>query len=222
MALPACTLYRPRQPRSTPLYRLVEAVYGEVRDEWEERFEGRYGCWRASTGKAVGSYLDCGILDNGFAQVGCGACGADQLVAFSCKGRGVCPSGAAKRAGARTAAAMLRRRGSLIAGPPRRSSPWRGPEEAGPAGLPGLPPPRAAGAILPFMAPRHPAVTLVTPATNLPEASRTSTRGAVPSDHERKFLSLHHDCLFQRGTWNPTREEPSGTPPLCGAGSVEP
>ena len=60
-------------------------------------------------------------------------------------------------------------------------------------GLPGLPPPRSAGAILPSLGPRHPAVTLVTPANNLPEAARTSTRGSVPSDHERKFLSL---CCF--------------------------
>ena len=50
----------------------------------------------------------------------------------------------------------------MIAGPPRRSSPWRGQEEAGPAGLPGMPPPRSAGAILPSMGPRHPAVTKAT------------------------------------------------------------
>lgn len=47
---------------------------------------------------AVGAYLDCGILDNGFARVRCSACQAEFLIAFSCKGRGLCPSCAAKRA----------------------------------------------------------------------------------------------------------------------------
>ena len=76
MALPTCAVYRPRRPRSTPLYRLVEAVYDYVRDEWAERFEGRYGFWRPLLDKAVSSYLDCGILDNGFARVRCGGCAA--------------------------------------------------------------------------------------------------------------------------------------------------
>jgi hypothetical protein len=82
------------------LYRLVRAHVADVHDEWEERFEGRYGFWRGSTDKAVGAYLDCGILENGFARVRCGACRAEFLVAFSCKGRGLCPSCAAKRAAA--------------------------------------------------------------------------------------------------------------------------
>ena len=37
-------------------------------------------------------YLDCGILAHGFARARCGQCGHDFLIAFSCKGRGVCPS----------------------------------------------------------------------------------------------------------------------------------
>jgi hypothetical protein len=77
-----------------------------VRDDWEERYEGRYGFWRSSADKAVGGYLDCGILENGFARVRCGTCRAEFLVAFSCKGRGLCPSCAAKRAAA--LAAFLR------------------------------------------------------------------------------------------------------------------
>jgi len=88
------------------LYRLVEALYGEVREQWEERYEGRYGFWRGVTDKAAAAYLDCGILDNGFARVRCGACRAEFLVTFSCKGRGLPPSCAAKRAAA--LAAFLR------------------------------------------------------------------------------------------------------------------
>jgi DNA-directed RNA polymerase subunit RPC12/RpoP len=37
-------------------------------------------------------YLDCGILARGFARARCGQCGHDFLIAFSCKGRAVCPS----------------------------------------------------------------------------------------------------------------------------------
>ena len=43
------------------------------------------------------AYLDCGILARGFARVRCGQCGHDFLIAFSCKGRGVCPSCNARR-----------------------------------------------------------------------------------------------------------------------------
>lgn len=106
MAASPCALYRPRVPPATPLYRLVEALYGEVREQWEERYEGCYGFWRDVTDKAVAAYLDCGILDTGFARVPCGTCRAEFLVAFSCKGRGLCPSCAAKRASA--LAALLR------------------------------------------------------------------------------------------------------------------
>jgi len=37
-------------------------------------------------------YLQCGILANGFARARCAGCGYDFLIAFSCKGRGVCSS----------------------------------------------------------------------------------------------------------------------------------
>lgn len=37
-------------------------------------------------------YLACGILAHGSARARCGECGHDFLIAFSCKGRAVCPS----------------------------------------------------------------------------------------------------------------------------------
>jgi hypothetical protein len=43
-------------------------------------------------------YLECGVLAHGFARVRCASCEDELLVAFSCKGRGVCPSCNAKRA----------------------------------------------------------------------------------------------------------------------------
>jgi hypothetical protein len=43
------------------------------------------------------AYLRCGILAHGFAHIRCDDCAAERLVAFSCKGRGVCPSCNARR-----------------------------------------------------------------------------------------------------------------------------
>ena len=43
-------------------------------------------------------YLECGVLAHGFARVLCESCKDELLGAFSCKGRGVCPSCNAKRA----------------------------------------------------------------------------------------------------------------------------
>jgi hypothetical protein len=50
--------------------------------------------------------LKCGILAHGFARARCSSCGYDFLVAFSCKGRGPCPSCNAKRM-AETAAHLV-------------------------------------------------------------------------------------------------------------------
>lgn len=43
------------------------------------------------------AYLQCGIHAHGFLRARCSACGAQLLVAFSCKRRGVCPSCNARR-----------------------------------------------------------------------------------------------------------------------------
>jgi Transposase zinc-binding domain len=43
------------------------------------------------------AFLDCGILAHGFLRLHCGGCKQDQLLAFSCKRRGFCPSCGAKR-----------------------------------------------------------------------------------------------------------------------------
>jgi hypothetical protein len=42
-------------------------------------------------------FLRCGSLAGGFARFQCGTCGLDRLVAFSCKGRGFCPSCGGRR-----------------------------------------------------------------------------------------------------------------------------
>ena len=47
--------------------------------------------------KELFSYLDCGVLAYGFMRLKCGDCRSEQLVAFSCKKRGFCPSCGGKR-----------------------------------------------------------------------------------------------------------------------------
>ena len=51
-------------------------------------------------------YLECGNLAHGFARASCEKCGQDNLVAYSCKGRGVCP-GCNTRRMVETAAYMV-------------------------------------------------------------------------------------------------------------------
>ena len=54
---------------ATPLYRLFDSLYDEVRGQWEERFEQQYGFWRGFVDEQVRRYLDCGLFENGFARV---------------------------------------------------------------------------------------------------------------------------------------------------------
>jgi len=91
------TRYRARNPRATPLYRLFDAHFDEVRGQWEERFERKCGFWRSFVDEQVLRYLDCGLFENGFARVRCPECAEEYLLAFSCKTRELCPSCAAKR-----------------------------------------------------------------------------------------------------------------------------
>jgi hypothetical protein len=83
----ACRGYRPRDPRKTALWGLLDTLYERVKEEWEERFERRFGFWRGLADEAVARYLDCGVWENGFARVRCRKCPEEFLVAFSCKGR---------------------------------------------------------------------------------------------------------------------------------------
>lgn len=103
MAQGCAARYRARNPRATPLYRLFETHFDEVRGQWEERFERRCGFWRGFVDEQVRRYLDCGLFENGFARIRCPNCAEEYLLAFSCKTRELCPSCAAKRSAATAA-----------------------------------------------------------------------------------------------------------------------
>jgi hypothetical protein len=104
-ATPSPGIYRRRRPERTVLYQAVqeniETYFSQAR-------------WEAPLGKAVPAYVEhdlrqyltCGILAHGFARAFCDECGHDFLIAFSCKGRGVCPSCNTRRM-AQTAAHLV-------------------------------------------------------------------------------------------------------------------
>ena len=89
--------YLPRRPHASPLYRVLADHFVALERVHEERFEPTHGPLRAAARRAVGRFLDCGLLEHGFARVRCGACRAEFLVAFHCKGRHFCPSCHARR-----------------------------------------------------------------------------------------------------------------------------
>ena len=85
-------VYRPRRPTTTPLYPVVQHhLETFLAAQATERDPMGYGVpsW---VEKDLRAYLRCGILAHGFARVRCEDCGHERLLAFSCAGRGVCPS----------------------------------------------------------------------------------------------------------------------------------
>ena len=94
MALPSVD-YTPRDPAADVLHRVVRehlltflAEAAHLRDgDGVPRFvEEEFQAFRA-----------CGWLAGGFARFRCVGCQAERLVAFSCKGRGFCPSCGGRR-----------------------------------------------------------------------------------------------------------------------------
>lgn len=59
--------------------------------------QGDYRTPKPYVRKAFAKYLQCGIFAHGFARARCDDCGHDYFVAFSCKGRGICPSCTTRR-----------------------------------------------------------------------------------------------------------------------------
>lgn len=87
--------YNPRHPEQTLLYRTVAENF----ETWLElasagQFDGQgdHHTPPAYVEQAFRKYLECGIFAHGLARARCEDCGHDFFVAFSCKGRGVCPS----------------------------------------------------------------------------------------------------------------------------------
>ena len=95
-ALPHGEEYRRREPESTLLYRTVAAEIDALRAELAAA-SPHGAALPAHVDREIEAYLRCGILRHGFARVVCKACRAEHLVAWSCKGRGICPSCTTRR-----------------------------------------------------------------------------------------------------------------------------
>jgi Putative transposase/Transposase zinc-binding domain len=86
--------YVRHRPEQTALYQLVQqhaaTFFAQAQDATGSSLP-RY------VRDEFDSFLSCGILAHGFLRLHCGGCKQDQLLAFSCKRRGFCPSCGAKR-----------------------------------------------------------------------------------------------------------------------------
>ena len=98
--------YQRRMPETTVLYAIIRDNLETFLDDAGARHESGAGYPRFIE-QEFRRYLDCGILAQGFARLGCPSCGFERLVAFSCKGR-LCPSCWARKA-ADTAANLVDR-----------------------------------------------------------------------------------------------------------------
>jgi len=90
-------IYRQRNPRASPLYRLVAEHFDALKACYSERFERDYGPWQSQWDVVVEKFLSCGDLFYGFARLYCDSCRYSGLRAFSCEARDFCPSCEAKR-----------------------------------------------------------------------------------------------------------------------------
>ncbi len=67
-------LYRPRDPRASDLWRLMDQHFETFQQVYDERFQTKYGFWRPVVQRSVTAFLKCGDLHEGFARVSCPDC----------------------------------------------------------------------------------------------------------------------------------------------------
>jgi hypothetical protein len=95
--------YQRRRPDKTPLYEAVRANLATLLERAEQ--DGGFG-YPAFVEHEFRRFLDCGVLARGFARLRCPDCGHERLLAFSCKGRCLCPGCMGRRMAA-TAAQLV-------------------------------------------------------------------------------------------------------------------
>ncbi len=94
MALPSVD-YAPRDPAADVLHRVAREHLQTFLAEAAYRRDGQ-GVPRFVE-EELRTFLACGFLAGGFARFRCAGCQTERLVAFSCKGRGFCPSRGPRR-----------------------------------------------------------------------------------------------------------------------------
>jgi hypothetical protein len=86
-------IYKPRDPKSTDYYQIIRKNYLQI--FYEKEINNIALPFHLK--REFSKFLSCGILAHGFARFHCGHCQKDKLVAYSCKGRTVCPSCTGRR-----------------------------------------------------------------------------------------------------------------------------
>lgn len=85
--------YERRAPEQT----LLHQVLTEHLETFLDRARTEEHALPAHVETELREYLTCGVLGNGFVRLQCEDCGKERVVAFSCKGRGFCPSCTGRR-----------------------------------------------------------------------------------------------------------------------------
>ena len=83
-------VYSRREPEKTALYKVMQEHLLTFEQQWSDQASGR--TLPKFVTEELHKYMDCGILGRGFAHLFCKTCHEHHAVAFSCKGRAVCPS----------------------------------------------------------------------------------------------------------------------------------
>jgi hypothetical protein len=86
-------MYVARTPSKTPLHKIVREHYTQVFSDKEKN--GVTMPFHLE--REFRKYLTCGILAHGMARFQCPVCQKEKFVAFSCKGRTLCPSCSGRR-----------------------------------------------------------------------------------------------------------------------------
>ena len=85
--------YARREPEQTVLHR----VFVEYLETFLDRIGADTFALPSYVERELRAFVECGVLANGFVRIRCGDCGKSRAVAFSCKGRGFCPSCTGRR-----------------------------------------------------------------------------------------------------------------------------
>jgi hypothetical protein len=86
-------MYFPRNPQKSDLHQIIRENYRQV--FFNKEINGSTLPFHLE--REFKKYLTCGNLSYGMARFHCSLCQKDKLVAFSCKGRTLCPSCTGRR-----------------------------------------------------------------------------------------------------------------------------
>jgi hypothetical protein len=87
--------YARREPEKTALFQVVQQHLLTFEQQWTDEADGR--TLPSFVTDELHDFLGCGILARGLAQLFCPTCHERFVVAWSCKGRGFCPSCGGRR-----------------------------------------------------------------------------------------------------------------------------